>query len=327
MRIGVVGAGLAGTLLAWRLAGPGAGGGAGPATGGGPVLVDLATGRRDRPDATGVSGGAVRGYEAHPRQRALAVASLVELLGSQTLRGWAGYRPGRSVILARDAGGPAAAVAEIDRALPGSAALCDAAELTRLGWAGLDPGTVAVREERAGRIDPDALRHSVLGHLAGRRNVTVAERLPARGYDMVVYAVGGWTPALVPGYRTKAIRYTVFRCAGWRPPIFSDGRLYGLPLDGDLLLLGVATDEWDVDPDAVPAVPAGPRVSDVDIAALARRRLPALRLGPVVRRVAAADCYPEPPEPPILALRPATGAGLAPAAAHFVFSGGSGGSA
>lgn len=306
MRIAIIGAGLAGTLLAWRLA-------ADPR-----VRVALATGPRVTRDATSVSGGAVRGYEPHPVQRALAIESLVELIGSKILRTWAGYRPGRSVIVeASPSAELGEAVDDVNRYLPRSAAVCDPAALQRLGWADLGPGTVAVLEERAGRILPGALRDAVLIDLAGRRNVTVTER-PAERPDVVVYAAGAWTPGVLAragystaGYRTKAIRYTVFRCGDWRPPIFADGRLYGMPLDGGRLLLGLATDDWDVAPD-MPAF-----VSTVDFAALTRRRLPRLRLGPVVRRTGAADCYTE---PAVLALRSI-------AENVFVFSGGSGGSA
>jgi glycine/D-amino acid oxidase-like deaminating enzyme len=306
MRIAIIGGGLAGSLLAWRLA-------ADPR-----VRVALATGPRVTRDATSVSGGAVRGYESHPVQRALAIESLVELIGSKILRAWAGYRPGRSLIV--ESAPPADlgdAVDDVNRQLPRSAAVCDTTALERLGWADLGPDTVAVLEERAGRILPGALRDSVLADLARRRNVTVALQL-AGGYDVLVYAAGAWTPGLLAragysaaGYRTKAIRYTVFRCGDWRPPVFSDGRLYGMPLDGGRLLLGQATDDWDVAPD-VPAF-----VSTVDFAALTRRRLPRLRLGPVVRRAGAADCYTE---PAVLALRSVAGN-------VFVFSGGSGGSA
>jgi len=306
MRIAIIGGGLAGSLLAWRLA-------ADPR-----VQVVLATGPRVTRDATSVSGGAVRGYEPHPVQRALAIESLVELIGSKILRAWAGYRRGRSVIVeSAPTPGLDEAVDDVNRHLPGSAAVCDSNGLERLGWADLGPDTVAVLEEQAGRILPGALRDAVLADLAHRRNVSVTDRL-ADPVDVRVYAAGAWTPGLLAragysaaGYRTKAIRYTVYRCRDWRPPIFSDGRLYGIPLDGGRLLLGQATDDWDVAPD-VPAF-----VSTVDFAALTRRRLPRLRLGPVVRRAGAADCYTE---PAVLALRSV-------AENVFVFSGGSGGSA
>ncbi len=80
MRVRVVGGGLAGSLLAWRLAQlPG-------------TRVELLTGPLRAADATAASGGAVRAYDALPEQRQLAIESLVELLASPVLREWAQYR-------------------------------------------------------------------------------------------------------------------------------------------------------------------------------------------------------------------------------------------
>src|SRR5215475_8148860 len=109
MRACIAGGGLAGSLLAWRLA---------QARG---WQIDLVLGERQHSDATAASGGAVRAFERHPEQRRLAVASMVELLGSQTLRRWADFRLADSVYLSGDAGGLDAAVAEIEGVLPGSA--------------------------------------------------------------------------------------------------------------------------------------------------------------------------------------------------------------
>nr|MDQ2814655.1 FAD-binding oxidoreductase [Actinomycetota bacterium] len=131
MRVLVVGGGLAGSLLAWRLAQrPG-------------ITIDLVTGRAGRggADATAASGGAVRAYDAWPEQCELAVASLAELLASPVLRQWAAYREtgfayllgnpahadgpegtGRSgddAARAAERAGTERALAGIERALPG----------------------------------------------------------------------------------------------------------------------------------------------------------------------------------------------------------------
>ena len=78
MRICVVGTGLAGSLLAWRLAADRT------------VRVDLAG--SPAADATTASGGVARGFETLPEQRELALDSLRELLDSALLRAWSGYR-------------------------------------------------------------------------------------------------------------------------------------------------------------------------------------------------------------------------------------------
>ncbi|WP_433204379.1 FAD-dependent oxidoreductase [Dactylosporangium sp. CS-047395] len=298
MRVGILGAGIAGSLLAWRLARAGAD-------------VALATGPPGLRDATGASGGAVRGYEPDAEQRGLAVASLAELLAEPVLRRWAAFRPLPSVIV-----GPAD-----ERALAGlDARIIGERELTALGWASLAPGTSAVRDDSGGRIDPAALRAAVLADLAGRPRVTVAPRLAGEP-DVLIYAAGAWTPALLAragldglGLKVKAIRYTVHQCRGPLPPIFSDGPLYGIPLGGDLLLAGVAGDEWGAAPGAPPPRPVA------DVARMLRRRLPGLRLGPPVRRADATDCYAD---PPVLRLRDVPGTG----GRVLAFTGGSGGAA
>ncbi|GAA3301233.1 FAD-binding oxidoreductase [Dactylosporangium vinaceum] len=298
MRIGIIGAGLAGSLLAWRLARAGAD-------------VELATGPPGLRDATSVSGGAVRGYDPDPRQRELARDSLAELRDSPVLRRWAAFVPLPSVLFGAAGAG---ALAGLDARVVG------VPELTALGWAALEPGTSAVLDTGGGRTDPAALRAAVLADLAARANATVTTRLPGEP-DVLVYAAGAWTPALLAragldalGLRVKAIRYTVHHCQGPLPPIFSDGALYGIPLGGDLLLAGVATEEWAVAPGDPPARPA------VDVARLLRRRLPGLRPGPPVRRVDATDCYAD---PPVLCLREVPGTG----GRVLAFTGGSGGAA
>lgn len=331
MRTCVVGGGLAGTLLAWRLAL------AAPHD-----VIDLVLGPRCRADATTASGGAVRAYEPDPEQRRLATASLVELLASPTLRRWGRYQRVASVYLRSGGPVPAAELAEIDRSLPGSVQPLSAAGLARLGWADVHPGAVAVHEHRAGYLAPGKLRDAVLADGATRRRVrllpaaldvltlrdngTVECRVGAgrREYDVVVLAAGAWTPGLLASaglpagdYRTKSIQYTVYRTGDFRPPQFVDEviGLYGRPAPDGGLLLGLPTDQWGVDPDRPPVTPALQEAA----VRLARTRFPRLRIGPAARTVGGADCYGA---HPTLTLRPVVGTD------HrlFTFTGGAGGS-
>lgn len=332
MRACIVGGGLAGSLLAWRLAA--AAGASGPAAG---WDVELRPGDRDPADATAASGGAVRGYEEDPEQRRLAAESMVELLGSRTLRQWAGYRETGSICLRRDADGLAAAIADIEAVLPDSAELVDRDELERQGWAGLHDGAVGLRERRAGYLSPARLRDALLADLAGRgvsirdgalRTVSLRAdgrvRCDGEDYDVVVLAVGPWTPGVLAaaglpaaGYRTKAIQYVVHRVDGWRPPPFVDGvtGLFGRPTADGGLLLGLPTERWDVEPGRPPLDPALP----VAAAELVRARFPALRLGAAGRPVHSCDCYAGPPG---LSLRR-----VVDTHRLFTFTGGAGGSA
>lgn len=330
MRACVVGGGLAGSLLAWRLA---------RATG----LtagwdVELVPGDPGRADATAASGGAVRAYEEEAEQRRLAAESMAELLASPTLRGWAGFREVGSVCLRRDAAGLAGAVADIERVLPGSTEVLDRAGLERRGWAGLHDGAVAVGERLAGYLSPARLRDSLLTDTRLRRRVSVrAGRVEAvtlrddgrvrcggADYDVVVLAVGAWTPAVLAaaglpaaGYRTKSIQYVVHRVGGWRPPQFVDGvtGLFGRPTTDGGLLLGLPTERWDVEPDRPPLDPGLPESA----AELARARFPQLRLGTPGRPVHSCDCYAGDPG---LALRR-----VVDTHPLFTFTGGAGGSA
>jgi len=330
VRACVIGGGLAGAMLTWRLAARAR------------WELDLWIGAAGAPDATAASGGAVRGYERDGQQRSLASLSMVELRSSRTLRRWARFRPVDSVYLRSDADGVDTEIAEVEARLPGSVSRGSPDDLAARGWAGVPNDAVAVLERAAGYTSPAAWRVALLADRAVRRRVTVraaavtavvpSERgsimVTAAGqrreYDVVVVAAGAWTPALLRssglpavGFRTKSIQYGVYATAGWRPPQFVDeiSQLYGRPAADGGLLLGLPTERWDVDPDRPPSRPA---LSDA-AAQLARARFPALRLGPLLREACAADCYAD---HPVLCLRPVTDTG------HLfaTFSGGSGGS-
>jgi glycine/D-amino acid oxidase-like deaminating enzyme len=321
VRACIVGGGLAGSLLAWRLAA-----GTGPAAG---WDVELVLGDRGAADATAASGGAVRAYEEDPERRRLAAASLVELLASPTLRRWAGYRETESVCLRPDPAGLAGAVAEIEAVLPGSADILRADELERAGWAGLPEGAVGLRERRAGYLSPGRLRDAVLADLAARgvsiRDGRMAtDELRDPRWDAVVLAAGAWTPAVLAaaglpaaGYRTKSIQYVLHRVDGWRPPAFVDGLtgLFGRPTAEGGLLLGLPTERWEVDPDAPPPDRALPGAA----AELVGARFPPLRLGGGGRPVTSSDCYAGAPG---LSLRR-----VVDTYPLFTFTGGAGGSA
>lgn len=335
MRACIVGGGLAGVLLAWRLAR------AETAT---DWQLDLLAGEPGRLSASDASGGAVRGYETEPRQRRLAVESLAELLDSPALLAGGGYRETGAVCLQPGGDDLAGAVAEIEAGVPGSARLTGAAELAAAGWSGLPDDCVAVVEQQAGYLNTARLRDTVLSDDAvGRRVRVLAADLDTvtpqddgsllcsaageqRHYDLVVLATGPWTPALLRAselpagaeYRTKSIQFVVREVEDFRPPHFVDHLtgLYGRPEGDHELLLGVPTDEWDVDPDR-PETTAG--LAD-RAAELARSRFPRLRLGRTVRHVGATDCYTT---DPILDLRPV----LNGEHRLFTFSGGSGGAA
>jgi glycine/D-amino acid oxidase-like deaminating enzyme len=330
MRISVIGGGLAGALLAWRLAQQ-------------PDVeqVSLAPGAaRDR-DATAASGGAVRGYETEELQRRLAIDSLLELLADDRLRDWAGYTETGSIYRPLDTAAIEAGAAEVSAALPDSVRLLTAAELREQGWAGGDDAgnedVVAVAERQAGYLDPERLRSRALADLAGRGNV---ELLPDGAVsnlgpgaftlagtehhaDVVVAATGAWTPALLrangwdsTGLRTKAIQYTIFGIDGWRPGTFVDEvtGLYGKPA-GAGQLLGLPTQVWDAEPGGTQA---DSELSQA-VFRLAHSRFPALRLAADAKPVVALDCYSQNAR---LALRPVPGAD----GRLYTFSGGSGGS-
>jgi len=298
VRVCVVGGGVAGSLLAWRLAGAGV-----------DVHVFAVPGR---PDATAASGGLVRGFEPDPAACRLAADSLAELRADPGLARWAAYREiGSAYACAgRTAADLAPMLSELDGRLPGSAALVDAAGLrARYGW--LDPSgsLVAVVERHAGWLSPDRLRGAVLTDLSrlGAR-VTPADAAPVTAltdrYDAVVVAAGRWTPRLLAaagldagGLRTKAIQYGLHPCGGWSPPAFVDEStgLWGRAADG-LVLLGVPSEQWDVDPDRPEVDPSMQRRA----AELATARF-GVAIGLPRQVVASADAYAD---PPLLALRP-----------------------
>jgi glycine/D-amino acid oxidase-like deaminating enzyme len=331
VRVCVAGGGLAGSMLAWRLAQLA------------DVSVDLWLGRDRGTDATSASGGAVRAYELLAAQHRLAIDSMVELLGSPVLRRWAGYRQSASVYLRDAADDLPAQVAEIDKELPGSAQLMPAADAfggkaRGSAWAG-QPG-VAVVERQAGYLYPSRLRDALLADLAGRTRASVhpaavtgvtttpAGPVSVQGdgttaeYDVVVLAIGAWTPATLRAmglptapYRTRSIQFTSYDTGSWRPPVFVDERsgLYCKPLASAGVLLGVPTTEWDVAPGRA-AVSAA--VHDRS-RQLATECLPRLRLGRVRTQTSAVDCFCD---PPVLSLRSVIDASIP----ILTFTGGSG---
>ena len=317
--IGVAGAGLAGTMLAWRLK----------------LadrrlrvqLVDTASGGRG---ATHASGGLVRGYEPDLRQLELAASALAELRSSRLLRAWSDYQETGSVYLRADAADPTALV-YLERLLPGSVRECGP------GGTSYAPDRHCVVERHAGFISPWRLRNEVLadfvrlgGELA--HGTVEAARSEADGsvswlmdgvrhrFDSGVLATGPWTPALLPdgAYRTKLIQYGVYDVSGTLPGPFLDevSGLYGRPCTGNSVLLGLPSDAYDVDaahPRPIPGLIR--RTTDT-----VPRVFPELKVVSLRHIVVAADCYTVPPG---LRLRSVT-----PAASHlFTFTGGSGSAA
>lgn len=329
MRIAVVGAGLAGVLLAWRLHQVSA-----------RVSVELLSAPATPPaDATGASGGLVRGFETAAVSCRQAAESMAELRSSATLREWSGYREVGSVYLLAPGGPPPESLATVQRLLPGSATVLPRGALAAgFPFRDLPAGTVGVFERCAGYISPDRLRAAVLAELvtsAGvavrRAVVTAVTPAPAvvtadgvrRGYDAVVVATGAWTPRLLAGsglpvgtLRTKQIQYTLWpgQPAGLGAFVDDVTGCYGRPVDSASFLLGLPSRRWGVDPAAVRPDPA--LVGSVRAAG---RRLGLLTAGGPLKTVASYDCYHDPPG---LALRR-----VGPGPALLTFTGGSGGAA
>jgi glycine/D-amino acid oxidase-like deaminating enzyme len=335
MRIAIVGAGVAGALLALRLR-------QAPQ-----IVVDVFAG--DLPthaDATGASGGLVRGYEPDIGLTHLATDSLAELRASATLREWSDYREVGSVYLLAGGTDPSASVETVDHKLPGSATVMSRRELTAaFPFRDLPDTTIGVVERHAGYLSPARLRAAVLAELAARGTrvrrhrvdaVTAGPEGPAVRasgagrirYDVVVVAAGAWTRRLLlgsglgdGGLRTKQIQYSLPRFPNGAPAglgAFVDDTtgLYGRPDGPGSFLLGLPCDRWDVEPDAV--------VPDLalagQVAAHAHRRFDTLIApGLAERTVASFDCYHDPPG---LALRPCD-----TTASLYTFTGGSGGAA
>jgi|GEM_PF-1235339 len=353
-RVAIVGGGIAGVLLGWRLR-------RSPR----PVALELFTGGAGVPsstttrgvggtwrhpisgDATAASGGLVRAFESEPAACRLAAESLAELRGSARLRSWAGYREVGALYLLPPGADRARSLKLVDAMLPGSVAVLDREALTAAyPLRGLPAGTTGVLERHAGYLSPARLRAAVLAEVAAAgcrvRQVPVtsvdgapgaggngvaAVRLAdgsVRGYDAVVVAAGAWTPRLLAaggldrdGLRTKQIQYSLHdvRLPGLGAFVEEVTGFYGRPAGRDTFLLGLPSQRWDVDPAAVEPDPA----LDGRVAAYARRRLGVRLAGPPARTVASFDCYHE---PPCLALRNASAG-----SALFTFTGGSGGAA
>ncbi len=311
MRIAVVGGGIAGALLAWRLR---------------QVSVDVYLSPTST-DASAVSGGMVRGFERSLGACRRAAGSLAELRADPVLRAAAAYREIGSVYLLPPGTDPTGPVRVVEEWLPGSATVLTNTEYP------LAPGATAVVERHAGYLSPAGLRAAALAWAAEAgatiRAIPVARLDPSpavrlvdgtiRGYDAVIVAAGAWTPALLgtsdlptDGLRTKQIQYSVYwgQLPGLGAFVDDITGLYGRPAGDGEFLLGLPGDRWDVDPAAL--------APDTDLVERVTERAGDL-LGasrPLWTRVSA-DCYHDSPG---LVLREVKDA-------LFTFTGGSGGAA
>lgn len=324
MRITVVGAGLAGVLLGWRLRGlrP-------------DVQLTLVTGP-PRPDATGSSGGLVRAFEPAPSNAELAAESMAELVASPVLRRWSAYREIGSTYLLRGVA-DAGALRRVEDVLPGSVALLDQPALTSgLPFRQLDRDVVGVAERRAGFLSPRRLRDRVLADLrrgGARFHAAPARRIAPDGSvhtgdgstvagDVTVVAAGAWTPALLTasglpasGLRTKQIQYTRFTVdlPGFGAFVDETTGLYGRPAGPGTFLFGLPCDNWNESPEAL-------ALDRALVTRVARRVRRQFGVDPVVGdSTASLDCYVDEGG---LRLRPAGATGHI-----YTFTGGSGGAA
>ncbi|MGH3816009.1 MAG: FAD-dependent oxidoreductase, partial [Pseudonocardiaceae bacterium] len=199
MRIAIVGAGLAGAMLAWRLR-----------LASHRIRADLFTGNPSMDaDATAASGGLVRAFETGVAACQLAAESLAELHASSTLRQWADYQEVGSVYLPPHGADLTGPVKTVDSLVADSVAVLSRGELARrYPFRDLPAGTTGVVERRAGYLSPARLRAQVLADLVAANTVihrlrvarvstTPAVQL-ADGttlcYDVVVVAAGARTP-------------------------------------------------------------------------------------------------------------------------------------
>jgi glycine/D-amino acid oxidase-like deaminating enzyme len=314
MRVCVIGGGIAGAMLCWRLAQQ-------------PEVSEvlLAPGPAQPADATAVSGGSIRAFEIEPVQRALALESMAELSGDPVLARWAGFVGCGSVYVPRDPSGLPEAAAEINAVLGDSASLLDAQALRRGGWSGIGDEVVGILERQGGYLSPQQLRLAALADLAGRterrftllENGYVTDLAPGSftlnqtrlSFEVVVLATGAWTPTLLrqsgfdpAGLTTKGIQYTVHQATGALATSFVDDicDLFGKPVPGGVLL-GLPTQAWGAPPTGL----AADRQLSRSAAALAVSRFPALQLHSFSEPVTAVDCYAA---DGILDLRPVDGA-------------------
>ncbi|WP_405097674.1 FAD-dependent oxidoreductase [Micromonospora sp. NBC_01412] len=293
--VAVIGGGLAGSVLALRLA---------EQIGGPRIELYLGAATRGR-DATVASGGLVRGFETNLDECRLAAESLAELRRDPALAHASGYQESPSYYFLRPEVDPDRQLALLDGALSGSARLVPAGQVARaLGLAPRPEGTFAVVEQYAGHIRPDALRHyavtraTALGVRVRQEAVASVAAGPAvtvggivRHHDVVVVAAGAWTSALIPvSLRTRRIQYGVYPLA--RPDLgclVDDlSTLYGRSYGVGSVLLGVATSAWGAAPGSDRPDPAYvDRVSEVARAVLGLDgRLPSPRWS-----AAGVDCF------------------------------------
>ncbi|MEU8385230.1 FAD-dependent oxidoreductase, partial [Streptosporangium sp. NPDC048865] len=326
IKIAVVGGGIAGAMLAWRLCEVVRG-----------SAVHLYTGEpHRRADASAASGGLTRAFEPDAALCLEAADSLAELHSNRELREWASYRETGSVYLLPGLGPGTEGLVELVRSrLPGSISLVSGAELSTRGtFRELPEGSVAVVEKRAGYLSPNGFRDRLLVELVrsgafvidgqvdgitAEAEVRPSEGSPAR-FDAVVVAAGAWTQSLLArtgltdsGLRTKVIQYVLGPSGGKEPNAFVDetSGLYGRSYAEERILLGLPTDRWDITPGSAPIDPVlTSRILDV-----AEARIGYRPPGKAVKAVTAVECY-----------HPTGGLSLRPLAKGvYTFTGGSGG--